>query len=347
MKVFLNLPLKFWRLALATLILAGALLFFYRVRQIFLPFLLGALLAYLLKPWAAYLEAKGLSRSAAILVLYGFTAIAAVPLAVYVFPQLLRELNHFIDQVPRYTLEIQRLIDDFNERYQRLAIPVAFRRVIGETLGHFEALALDGARAVGRAVMGLLSGAASLILAPILAYYFLRDRDLLARTAIHILPLSWREDFLGIWKEIDQVLTNFIRGHLLVSVIVGLLTGIGFNLIGLEYAVILGIVVGLADLIPYFGPILGAIPAVALALLESKWAAFYALIVVLVVQQIEGSILVPRIIGDCVGLHPLTIIFVLLAGGELFGVLGLLLAVPVAGIGRILLRFIWSRLVVG
>lgn len=347
MKFSWRIPLKFWRLALAVLILAGALLFIWRVRQIFLPFFLAALLAYLLKPWAGYLEARGCSRPAAILILYGAIAVVALPLGAYIFPRLLHELNQFVDQVPVYSREILEIIAGIYKRYQRLAVPEVLRQAFEETLRHVENLALNSARAAGRAVLGLLSGAASFILAPVLAYYFLRDRDLLARAAIHVLPSSWREDFLGVWEEIDQVLMNFIRGHLLVSLIVGLLTGIGLALIGLDYAVILGIVVGLADLIPYFGPILGAIPVVALALLESKWAALYAFIVVLIVQQIEGSILVPRIIGNCVGLHPLAVVFVLLAGGELFGVLGLLLALPAAAIGRILLRFIWSRLVVG
>jgi len=194
-------------------------------------------------------------------------------------------------------------------------------------------------------LLSLLSGFTSLALAPVLAYYFLKDSEALSRGAMRLLPSTWREDFLGLWAKIDRVLTSFVRGHLLISLLVGILTGFGLFLAGSSYAVVLGIVMAMADLIPYFGPLLGAIPIVAISWLESRRLAFYALLVVIAVQQIEAAILAPRILSQSVDLSPLAIILALLAGEELLGVAGLLLAVPALAISRILIGFLWDKLV--
>lgn len=336
---------KIWRLAGAGLLLATALFFLYRIRQVLLPFLLAALLAYLLKPAMIRLEKKGFKRPLAILLLYLLILALALPLLIFIFPQLIRELNQFLDQVPSFTAEMEGLVQGFYQRYQQIALPASLRSLLDESIVNISATFQRGARQAVQALLDLLTGATSFLLAPILAYYLLRDSEQIGRAASHLLPIQIKEDVLGLWLEVDRVLTSFIRGHLLVSLIVGFLTGLGLAVVGSQYAVILGVVVGLADLIPYFGPLIGTIPVLALTLLEGKKMAFYALLVMAVVQQIESSILAPRILSESVGLHPLAVIFVLLAGGELWGVIGLILAVPLTAIGCIVVRFIWARLV--
>lgn len=337
--------LRIWRLAGAGIFLAGALFFLYRVRQVLTPFILAALLAYLLKPAVLALEKRGVKRPRAILILYLLILALSLPVFFFVLPQLVRELNEFIAQLPSFTLEIEGLVQGFYQRYHQVALPAGLRRLLDESITNVSSALQEGARRAVQALIDLLAGLASFLLAPVLAYYLLRDSEQIGRAASHLLPIQVKEDILGLWAEIDQVLTSFIRGHLLVSLIVGFLTGVGLALTGSEYAVILGVVVGLADLIPYFGPLIGTLPVLALSLLVSKKAALLALVVMLVVQQIEGSFLAPRILGASVGLHPLIIIFALLAGGELWGVAGLILAVPLTAIGYILVKFIWARLV--
>ncbi|QGP90746.1 Putative transport protein YhhT [Neomoorella glycerini] len=336
---------KIWRLAGAGLFLAAALFFLYRVREILTPFLLAAFLAYLLKPAMVKLEKKGLRRPLAILLLYLLILALSLPLFFFILPQLIRELNEFLTQLPAFTAEVEGLLQGFYRRYHQVAIPAGLRRLLDESITNISATFQQGTRQALQALLDLLAGAASFLLAPILAYYLLRDSEQIGRAASHLLPIQVKEDVLGLWLEIDRVLTSFIRGHLLVSLIVGILTGLGLALVGSRYAVILGVVVGLADLIPYFGPVIGAVPVLALTLLEAKKTALYALAVMVIVQQVESSLLAPRILSESVGLHPLVIIFALLAGGELWGVTGLLLAVPLTAIGRILVKFIWARLV--
>lgn len=341
----LTRSIKIWRLAGAGILLAGAVFFLYQVRRVFTPFILAALLAYLLKPAVLQLEKKGLIRPFAIILMYLLVLALLLPVIFFVFPRLINELNDFIVRLPLFTAEVEGLFQSFYQRYNQVKIPAGIRHLIDESIVNIGLAFQQGARRIAQSLVDLFAGVVSFLLAPILAYYLLRDSEHIGRSASRLLPLQLKENFLGLWVEIDQVLTNFIRGHLLVSLIVGFMTGVGLFLIGSEYAIILGVIVGLADLIPYFGPIIGAVPVIALSLLQSKQVTFYALIIMIVIQQIENSYLSPRILGECVALHPLIIVFALLVGGELWGVVGLLLAVPITAIGRILISFIWARLV--
>jgi len=338
-------PGKIKRLGLLAVLVAGALFFLYLVRGLLISLLLGALLAYTLKPAVIYLEKRGWLRVRAILFLYIIGLLFLIPTLLYVLPQLFRELNNFLDKLPEFNQEIQGWLKVFYERYQRPGMPLSFRRVVDETLVQLQVRVENGAREVVAFLLGLLSSFPSLALAPVLAYYFLRDREALSRGAIRLLPSTWREELLGLWGKIDRVLTSFVHGHLLISILVGILTGLGLFLAGSSYAVVLGIIMAMADLIPYFGPLLGAIPIVAISWLESRRLALYALLVVIAVQQIEAAVLAPRILSQSVELSPLAIILALLAGEELFGVAGLLLSVPALAIGRILIGFLWDKLV--
>jgi predicted PurR-regulated permease PerM len=173
----------------------------------------------------------------------------------------------------------------------------------------------------------------------------LKDSNHISTRLLNFLPVSIREEFINLWGKIDNVLTNFIRGHLLVAGIVGLLTTIGLLIIKMKFALILGIIAGLADLIPYFGPILGAVPAVVLALLDSNVQVFYVILVMIIVQQLESNLLSPKILGDSVGLHPLAVIFVLLTGGHFFGVVGMIIAVPFAAVIKIVINYAVTKMV--
>lgn len=325
--------------------MAGALFFLYMVRPIFTPLLGAALLAYFLKPAVLALEKRGWSRGTAILLLY-FLGLAILALTLlYVLPRLLRELNKFLDQLPAFTGQVQGWLQYFYDRYQRPGMPAGLRRLVDESLAMLQGRIEVGIRQAAGLLAGVFSGLTSILLAPVLAYYLLKESEVLGRNALRLLPAAWREDLLGLWTEIDRILTGFVRGHLLISLLVGLLTGLGLFLAGSPYAVAMGIIMGLADLIPYFGPLIGAIPVVALSWMESPRLALYAVGVIVAVQQIETAILAPRILGQSVELSPLAVILAVLAGGELFGVAGLLVAVPVAAIGRVVLGFLWSKLV--
>ena len=173
----------------------------------------------------------------------------------------------------------------------------------------------------------------------------LRDSRSGGRKITAWLPTKERDELLRLAGDVDHLLRQFVLGYLLVSVAVALLSTLFYWSIGLDYALALGLVMGLADLIPYFGPFIGAVPAVIVALSANTGKTVLTVAGLVVIQQLESIVITPKIMGDKVGLHPLTTVFAVLAGGWLFGIAGTILAVPATAAGLLILRYLWSRIV--
>lgn len=328
---------------LAIFLLAG--LFLFQIRSIIMPFLLAILLAYILLPLVEFLVLHRFSMTGAILIVYLACSIMVFILVLYVFPGIFSELTQFAGEIPSYAQSFQNSLLEWQERYSRFNIPDSIRQIVDENILSIEARIVEIVRSSASIIIGLFSYTFSLLIMPILTYYFLKDHALITQKLISFLPPNKRSEILNLWFKINQVLRRFIYGHLTVAFLVGVLTMIGLKLIGVKFAVTLGFIAGLADIIPYFGPFIGAIPAVCLAYLQSKKLALYTIIVMVVVQQIESSVITPKIISDSVGLHPLTIIFVLLLGGFYFGIWGMLFSVPVTAVLRILINYLYQKAV--
>lgn len=181
------------------------------------------------------------------------------------------------------------------------------------------------------------------ILTPILSYYFLRDREKIRKYLLSLIAPSAKDEFLRLSGELNWLVRGFFSGYLLVAVIVALLTTLMYYLLGLQYPLVLGLIMGISDLIPYFGPVLGAIPAVLLALTIDKTTAFLVIIGLFIIQQVESSVITPQVMGNRVGLHPVLTIFVVLAGGSLGGLAGAILAVPLAAVILLIFKYLFSR----
>ncbi|MBO8170097.1 MAG: AI-2E family transporter [Thermoanaerobacteraceae bacterium] len=333
-----------WLPKIIVLVLIIFLLYvLYLVRAILPPFFIALVIAYLLNPLVERIEQFKISRVTAIFIVYLTLTAFVVLLVVYGVPKIIRELDRFADTIPIYTRQVQDFVRDVHRDYSKTNIPESIRQVTDETIREAEQLLIATVRDIADAIIGLFSQLLSLIIAPVLTFYMLKDWEQVGAYIFGLLPANWRQETAYLAGQVDRVLTKFIRGHLIVAVIVGTLTALGLAVLNMKFALLLGIVAGIADVIPYFGPIIGAVPAIALALLESKYKALYVTGVMFLVQQLESNIISPKILGDSVGLHPLVIVFVLLAGGHLFGVVGMLLAVPVTAIARILISYFFNR----
>jgi predicted PurR-regulated permease PerM len=172
----------------------------------------------------------------------------------------------------------------------------------------------------------------------ILSFYILRDKELIVRKLKYVFPEKYREEIICFLRDIHRVVIRFIQGQILIAVIIGIIETIGLYIAGIPYAPLLGMIGGISNVIPYFGPYIGAVPAVAVALTISPWKAALAIIVFVIVQQIDNIILSPRIIKGKLGLHPVTTIMSVLVGGRLFGFTGLVLAVPLTAMVKIILK---------
>lgn len=319
--------------------------FFFLLKGIFIPFVLGFLLAYVLAPAVDKLESMKIPRPAAILLAYVFFLGVLVLLIFYAIPPLIRDLNGLVDLIPVYTRYIQETIGQMQDGFSRFPIPEGVKQVVNETIVRVEQLTLQFIHGFIESLINIVEQSFNLFLTPIVSYYLLRDFHFLGGYVLKAVPVRYRDDLVLLGKEINQVLRNFIKGSLLLAFIVGVLATVGLYLIGMNFPVLLGVLVALTNIIPYFGAIISAIPALLLALAKSKWLALYVLGLMILIQQIEGNILSPRILGDSVGLHPLAIIFALLAGGQLWGFVGLLLAVPLAAILKVFVKQLYLRLV--
>lgn len=334
---------------IAIAIIAGLLFFvFMQVRQVFTPFIFAGIITYVLNPVVDYASRKGMTRGQAIAATYLMLMVLMVLLAIYVVPVFIVEVNRLVANVPNYVEDIQQAIFEFEGYYARSALPASVRDAINQSietnLGKIEEHTAAVLTGLVTGVMGFFGGLFNLVLGPVLAAYMLKDFRRFHDVLENAFAPHRRAHVQRFLADINQVLSGFFHGRLIVSVVVGVLTALVLQFMGVRFAMILGVVAGLTNLIPYFGPFIGAIPALVIAGLES-WRLFAQVgILYVVVQQLDGFVISPRILGKRTGLHPLAVIFAVMAGGVLFGFWGLFLGVPVAAVIKVCIDhvFVWT-----
>lgn len=322
-------------------VLLVSIYFLYMVREVLLTFFLGALLAYLLFRPVCYIEKKGLKRVWAIIVLYlGVAAILGIILALAV-PGLVRELSKLAELYPQYAEQAQQMAG----RIDQINAPEQLSQVINKNLGKIESYIYQALNSFLSGFYNFLGKILALIFSPILAFYIMNDWEKIRESFLNLFSPRARHEITMISHQIDNVLIEFIKGHLMVAAFVGSGIGISAALIGVKFPLLIGILSGVTNLVPYFGPILGGMPAIALAASESFRLALYMTIAIVVIQQLESNLITPKIIGDKLGLHPLVIVFAFLAGGKLLGIWGMLFAVPITAILKVIVGWSYLKLV--
>ncbi|BAS28449.1 AI-2E family transporter [Limnochorda pilosa] len=316
---------------LGGLLLAG-LLFLWIFRHLILTLGVAALLAALLHPLVGRLEARSVPRQAAILV--GFVGVALVGFVLFVtlLPNLMAELDRFLGQISPLGEAATREIGLLFGRLSRFGAPwEAVATSIGEGLRGWVSRV---ATRLDEWLVTLLTQAFQLALSPVIAYYLLRDGPRFRRALLEPLPAGPRREVGALLDRIGHLVAAFVRGQLLVAVLIGTLTAVLLRALGVPFALFGGLVAGLFEVIPYFGPILGGIPAVLLALEQGPATAGWVLVGMLGIHQLEGALISPFVLGRTMALHPLTVMLLVLAGGQVAGVPGLFLAVPVGAVAR-------------
>ena len=336
---------KQWRWIFIGACLLLAILLLFKVRTILGPFFLAFILAYLLNPLVAALERHQISRKRSILIVFGLILTVLITVIFLILPILYNELSKLAVILPNALQLFTERVDSFREQFKTTGLPSRVALVLDQHLGQGEAIIADRLNRFLESLPKALSSVSLYILSPVIAIYFLADWKGLGIHFYRIIPQRGRMEWRRLWQDINHVIRQFVRGDVVVAVIVGILIGIGVKLVGMEYALLIGLICGIFDLIPYFGPVIGAVPAILLALTKSPAMAFKVALIILLVQQLEGNFISPKLMGDSVGLHPLWVVFALLAGGELAGVWGMFLAVPVAAVVRVVFNHVYFRLV--
>ncbi|MCO6439661.1 MAG: AI-2E family transporter [Nitrococcus mobilis] len=336
-----------WPLLLA-LALGGVLV--YLLRPILMPFLTGALLAYLADPLADRLERLRLQRTAAVIVVFTGLSLVGVGALLLLLPILGSQIDSLRSLLPQmvdwvYQIGLPWLRTHAGVDIESLDF-ATLRGAIAEhwqSTGSLAAQVIAQATSSGLALAGLL---ANLALIPVVAFYLLRDWDVLIARIRDLLPRRMEPSVSALASECNEVVAAFLRGQLLVMLALGVIYAFGLWLIGLDLALLVGLLAGIASIVPYLGFIVGiGSAALATVFQFSDWLMPLGLVcgVFLVGQLLESLLLTPLLVGDRIGLHPVAVIFAVLAGGQLFGFTGVLLALPIAAIVMVLLRHAHDR----
>ena len=333
----------------AIMIIAAAVLiyFFYRIKIVLVPFILGIGLAYLFNPVIVFLEERNFSRNGAILLLsIGLFNIFFVG-ALFLFPLFLEELHILNDMIPEYIKIIEETIADFNRHYERLSFPPILKESFDQVLADIEAGMIDYIHRLTELLLISIPLLVSLLVSPVISFYILRDNEIIREAIRGYFPEVNNESCLELFTKINGMLVEFIRGQIWISAVVAVLIGIGLFVLRIRFALVFALLAGVTNLIPYIGPVLALLPVVFVTFLNSGWQTVAVIILYTAVQQIESIFITPKIMSIRVGLHPLTVIFSMLVGAELLGILGLLLAVPVAGGLKVFLNHIHGQFEAG
>ncbi|HEY0635167.1 MAG TPA: AI-2E family transporter [Gammaproteobacteria bacterium] len=336
---------KWYWLAIA--LVAGGLL--YLLAPVLTPFLVAALLAYMGNPLVNRLERSRISRTWAVVMVFAALSLLLVLLLLIFIPLLERQIALLATKLPGY-------IDWLQEQ----ALPAA-GSWLGIELGSFDLVTLKemvaeqlhGAGGVAAAVwktitrsgMTLLGWFANLLLIPVVTFYLLRDWNLLLQRIHLLLPRAFEAVAVRLAEQSDEVLGSFFRGQLLVMLSLATVYSTGLWIVGLDLALLIGMIAGLVSFVPYLGFIIGIVMASIAAVMQFHEALplLYVAIVFMVGQALEGMVLTPWLVGEKIGLHPVAVIFAVLAGGQLFGFFGVLLALPVAAVIVVVLRYLLER----
>jgi predicted PurR-regulated permease PerM len=334
-------------LALAGLAVAGGLL--YLLAPILMPFALAALLAYLGDPLADRLEAHGFSRTQAVAGVFGAMVLATALLVLLVVPLMESQLEGLVDNLPNYaTWYNQKLLPWLRQHLGIQRRMLDFNQITTMLSGHWQqaggvaAIALQYLSSSG---MVLIHWLMNLFLVPVVTFYLLRDWDTLVRQVHDLLPRRVADTVGALAAEADEVLGAFLRGQFLIMLSMGIYYSLALLILGLDVALLVGMAAGLLGFIPYMGAIVGISSACLAALVQFQDSGHLLPILAVfgIGHVLEGTVLTPRLVGNRIGLHPVAVIFSALAGGQLFGFLGVLLALPVASVIMVLLRHVHEQ----
>ncbi len=329
-------------LMLACIFLGAWLL--YLLAPVLTPFLIAALLAYLGDPLVDRLELKKLSRSLAVVLVFAVMLFGGLLLLLILIPALQQQLIAVLGLIPRIVPWLQEVVmpwlsSTFDIEIENIGLDALQNLLAGnwQDIGNLLGLLLGKISHSGQLIFAWL---AYLVLVPVVTFYLLRDWDKLVKQVRVLIPRKIEPLVSKLTKECDLVLAEFLRGQLLLMMALAVMYSVGLWLVGLEFALLVGMLSGLVSFVPYLGAIVGIGVAGILAFMQFQdfIHLFYVALVFGIGQSVEGMLLSPILVGDRIGLHPVAVIFAVMAGAQLFGFFGVLLALPVAAIIVVLLR---------
>ena len=332
--------------------------------------IIAIIFAYIIDPIVNFLERKGVKRQFGVIIVYISVFLIFAILIISVIPKTINEISNLLTSLPgmvdtltknvnnflteifaKFNIELpENFIDVYKESNPKVEGDVETPQIVSNILNSMTKTINDLVAKAQGSLMGSLSGLFSkvygaltsafrLVLIIIFSFYFSVDKEKFTHKVRKSMPNKYREDITYLANRIDIALQQFIRGRMLLAIFVGFLTMIYLLILRVDFAIIIGLITCVADIIPFIGPFLGCVPAVLFAFMDSPIKAFWVLILFILVQWVENNILAPKLIGDSTGLNPLIILISIIIGGGIFGVWGMVISVPITSIIFILIDF--------
>ncbi|MFM0790756.1 AI-2E family transporter [Streptococcus suis] len=316
---------------------------------VLLPMILTGLLYYLLNPMVDWMEKHKISRTVGISILFVLISLLIIWGLAVAIPSIQEQVTSFAQNLPANIQKIEGQVTSLlqDQRFEQFR-PTALE-LLNKVNDQIVAYAQKFSTSAVNWASNLISTASQIIVAvlimPFILFYLLRDGQYLNKHITQYLPTKWREPIGTVLSDVNGQLSNYVRGQVTVAIIVALMFSVMFSIIGLSYPITLGVMAGFLNLIPYLGSFLAMIPAVILGLIAGPIMLIKVLVVFMIEQTIEGRFVTPLIIGSSLSIHPITILFVLLTAGQMYGVLGVLLGIPIYASIKVLVKaaFEWYK----
>ncbi|UDM70595.1 AI-2E family transporter [Vagococcus fluvialis] len=350
---FKRSKLMFWSvelLVIATLILVGTQISFIfkpigtMFTTMFSPILISGFLFYCFKPIVTILEKKGVSKTwGATIVLLLLVGIVIVSIS-SIIPSLIKQIASLMKSTPAFIKEVETWANEMS-RHPMLQ-NIDFQSYLDKwniSIGNIVQTTVNGvSSSIGSFVSSIAGIVMLVVTVPFILFYMLKDGHKMIPALQKYFPEKHKGEMVGLLKKMSETIEKYISGQMIECLFVGVGTSIGYMIIGVDYAFLFGVIAGLTNMIPYIGPYIGLAPAVIVTVFADPWKAVFACIVVLIVQQIDGNIIYPNVIGKSLDIHPLTIIIILLVAGNIAGLLGMILGVPFYAVCKTIFVYVFD-----
>jgi len=318
----------------------GLVILFYvlsKLQLLFIYFSIAFMLAYFFDPLYKYLISKKAPKVLAIIIVFGIIITLLILTIFFLIPSVINQLNTLYKEIPNFIENYQNLILSIKPQLSKFINPADVEILLKENLSELQRNALGLSQSIIIYLSNIVSRITfGIVIVPLILFYLMRDMLKFKENLYIFVSKKNKKEFKEVLEEIDYIISGFIRGRIIVCVIVGTLIGIGLYFLNLKFALIIGIVSGVFNFVPYLGPIVGVFLTLIFALGSPWWTLLMIVALFVLVNQLEAAYLNPHILGKGLGLHPLTVILSMLICGQLLGILGVLVAVPLAAILKVL-----------
>ncbi|MBQ4897748.1 AI-2E family transporter [Paenibacillus sp. Marseille-P2973] len=310
------------------------------IGAILIPLLLAGFFYYLLRPVVAYMERYKIKRSLAILILYVVLVILTIGFIAGVWPLLGDQLFNLVQNIPNFLVKLDLQIKNLGEDSFLSKILPSDSNLLANLTDYLSKGIAFLSNYLSSFISFLSQFAIVLFTFPILLYYMLKEGHRFKRGLAKLFPLRYRRTVFRVTRDMDKALNDYIIGRVIVNLALGVLMFIGFIIIGLPYALLLTLIAVILNFIPMFGAIISSVPIVIIGLIESPSTGIWALVIILVAQQIQDNVISPYVFGKKLDIHPVTTILLVLGSGNWFGIIGMLVVIPV----YMILKIVWRRI---